>query len=458
MGLFDAFDFGINFDFGGGEAAPFDFGVPVDLGGGEARSPFDFGTFSFDVPGFTDFGEIPGGGFDVGQGLGGYFFDTTSGDIVNPAGQRVSLADIAAGGGGTGGRGEPGLFGRGSTLGAGGPADQFMRSGVGGALTTGALGLTGLGLSRLLAGESPTLQLPQPRVSAGITAGEEALRQALGQGAQANLVGAAGGAIAGQNILAGTLAARAAREGAAEAEQAPGQRDIRLAAQGQIPGLMTPTAAGTFEDPVQQLLTSQIMATLQGTAGDPTQEARRQREQATFENQMARQLGPDWRLTTPGIQSQQQLEQRFNQERFAEKEAMISSRLPQQQSRQQFAYLAPVQRAQGLETIRRPALTDAERLSQIGISGVPETLTGLRAIAPVSGFLSPEGAQNAANLGTSLEAQQALAGFNQQTQQQREMAQAISGLFGQVASSATQRRSPFEDYMANLLRTQGAPA
>src|SRR3990167_8060892 len=106
---FDAFDFGINFDFGGGEAAPFDFGVPFDLGGGEASSPFDFGTFSFDVPGFTDFGEIPGGGFDVGQGLAGYFFDTTSGDIVNPAGQRVSLADIAAGGGGTGGRGEPGL-------------------------------------------------------------------------------------------------------------------------------------------------------------------------------------------------------------------------------------------------------------------------------------------------------------------------------------------------------------
>lgn len=436
---FDAFDFGVNFDLGGGAAAPFDFGVPYDFSGG-ASSPFDFGTFSFDVPGFADFGTIPDAGFDVGQGLGGYFFDTTSGDVVNPAGQRSTVAEFVQ-------QRQPGLPKPGGLEG-------FLGTNVGRGVTAGALGLTGLGLSKILAGESPSLTLPQPRVAAGITAGEQALQQALGQGAQANLAGAAGGAIAGQNLVAQILAERAAREGAAEAEQAPGQRNIRLAAQGQIPGLMAPSAVGAFEDPVQQLLTSQIMATLQGTAGDPTQEARRNRERAAFENQMGRQLGPDWQLTTPGIQSQQQLEQRFNQERFAEKEAMIASRLPQQQSRQQFSYLAPVQRAQGLETIRRPALTDAERLTQLGIAGVPETLTGLRAIAPVSGFLSPEGAQGAANLGTSLEAQQALAAFNQQSQQQRELAQAIGGVFGQVASATTQRRSPFEDYFAQLMKTQ----
>ena len=458
--LFDAFDF-----FPDLEGAAF--GIPE----GAASVGFEFPSFDFDVPDFSQF-DLEGAAFG-GQPApfdpSGFFFDTTSQDLVSPTGERTALADILRGGPGGPGREiapmqagagagvsgtePPGLFERRGVLGEGGPV---FGSPLGRAAVTGALGLGGLGLSRLLAGESPRLQLPTPRVSTGIQAGEQAVGEALALGGRESLRGATQQAFAGQHLTAAQLADRALREGQAEAEQAPGQRDIRLGAQGMIPGLMQPTAVGTFEDPIEAALRSQLLSVLQGEGqGDPTQEARRQRERSAFENQMFRQLGPDWRLTTPGIQAQQQLEQRQNQERYGERETMIQARLPAQQGRQQFQYLAPVQRAQGLEGIRRPALQDTERLSEFGIRGVPETLTGLRSIAPTSAFISPEGAQRAADIGTSLEAQQALTAFQTRTQQQRELAQGISGLFGQVAGAATQRRSPLEDYFSRLV-AQGA--
>lgn len=465
---FDAFDFAGAFDVG-------------DIGGYDPGT--DFGGFdvgAFEVPDyaepFLDYGLIsgdvaagPGGGFE--GGFEGYYYDTGADALVSPAGQRVSIADVLRGGAegpgrevapiqalsGAGvGAAEPGLLDQRGLFGDRGP---LFGSALGRAGVTGALGLAGMGLARAIAGGEPNLRLPQPRTAAGFQAGEQALLQALGQGGQEGLAGATGAAIGGQRLIAELLRERAGREGLAEAEQAPAQRDIRLRALGMAPGLMEPSAVGTFEDPIESAMRAELLTLLGGQGGtSPATAQRHRQEQNELRQGLARQLGSEFELTTPGIQALEKLRERQNAELFAERESAIARRAPQQQSRQQFSYLAPVQRAAGLEAIRRPALQDVERLSDFGLRGVPETLTGLRSVFPVSSLTGPEGAQRAADIGTSLEAQQALQAFGQRSQRQRELTAGLGGLFGQVAQAATQRPSALERYFDALVMNQGGTA
>ena len=459
---FDAFDFDVG-DIGGY--------YPGDVEPSYPASDFGYDPGAFEVPSYAQpvLFDYEGAGFGVpggqaGVDFEGFYYDTGADELVSPAGQRTTIQDVLQGKNPweqAAGQVEdlvrtprtPGTFERGGVLGEGG---AVFGSPLGRAGVTGALGLAGMGLARAIAGGEPNLRLPQPRTAAGFQAGEQALMQALGRGGQEGLAGATGAAIGGQRLIAELLRERAGREGLAEAEQAPFQRDIRLRALGMAPGLMEPSAVGTFDDPIESALRAELLTLLGGQGGtSPATAQRHRQEQNEMRQGLARQLGPEFELTTPGIQALEKLRERQNAEIFAERESAIARRAPQQQSRQQFSYLAPVQRAAGLEGIRRPALQDVERLSDFGLRGVPETLTGLRSVFPVSSLTGPEGAQRAADIGTSLEAQQALTSFQGRTQRQRELTAGLGGLFGQVAQAATQRPSALERYFEQLTKQGG---
>lgn len=408
MSFHDAFDF---FDPGlmGAEEAfagastflpDFDFsGFNVDPGFEDLFSAQDFGL------GFQGLEEAYLGASQAG-GPGGqdFFFDTSAQEVVSPSGERTSLADIVRGGPQAPGRegaliqapsgagvgpGEPGTFDRGGMLGRGGPADRFLGSNLGGAAAVGALGLTGMGLSRLAAGSNPRLNFPEPRAIPGTATAEAAL-----------------------------------------AEQAPQARAIRGQALGQIPGLMQPTGVEPFQDPIEAELQRQALELLRGEGGVSPQTRRRHQQEDQMERQrLFRQLGPDYELTTAGQEGLRNIKERQASEQYAEREGAIARRLQPQESRQQFAFQAPISRAQSLENIRRPALSDAERIG----GGFGLTL------AP--------GSQQMAELGTRADFQRAMTQYGQKSQQQRELGAGVGQLFGQVASAATRRRSPLEDYL-----------
>ena len=444
---FDAFDFASAFDdYGGYVPTDFDYGA-FDPGAFEtpafAEPLFDFGA-GFDLEGAAFGGEAPVPEMSPGGGYEGYYYDTTADELVDPSGERTPMADILRGGAGAPGREaapirKPGIFERGGLLGEGG---AVFGSPLGRAGIAGALGLTGLGLGRLIAGGEPRLRLPQPRQAAGFQAGEQALLQALGQGGQEGLAGAAGAAIGGQRITAEMLRERAAREGLAEAEQAPFQRETRLGALGLMPRFMP----GGPEDEVAAGVRAEALRALDPNYRDPLVEEAIRRKEAELANALYRQLGSREaaEASTPGIDIQLQAAREAGLGRSAARRAAIGTYAPMQQT-----LLA------GIQGLRRQNLADVERLSDFGLRGVPETLTGLRSVFPVAGALSPEGAQRTADIGSQLEAQQALTAFGQQSQQQRELAGAIGGVFGQVAQAATSRPSALERYFDQMIMSQG---
>lgn len=423
MGFFDAFDFGGGFDLGdvgqsflegaGGFSPEFSFNIP------DFNPTFDLGQFdqSFNL-GSVGQSFQPGGTWPAGD-LGGYSFDTASQEIVSPAGDRTPLSQImergnlagfpqssidqaanqvpagyssdltqAYGGGAAGPSPQgPGLFQKGGTLGSGGGIDQFLKSGVGGGLASLGIGGAGLLLSRALAGETPRLQLPAPQQSAATSAGQQSLLNAFNQGLGTDVTGALRAGVQGQQNLASAL-----------------------------PGL-------SFDDPIQQALQTQVMSILGGQGpANPGTPIRQQREEQTLRQQLFRQLGQDYELTTPGIQALNELKQRHNAETFNENEAMLNARLPAEQSRQQFAYMAPTQRAQ----------------AQQGVYG---------SIAPIGSLLGTNAAETAVNQQNQYAAQQALTDFTQRAQNQQQLAAGVGGLFGKVAETATRPRSRLDEYL-----------
>ena len=457
MGWFDAFDFGGGFDLEGsafGLEVPTDFSFALpnfDLEGSAFGSePLNFGTSGI-VGNQTDplLAAVPemsaGGGYE-----GGYFYDTASDQVVDPTGQRTSLADVLRGGPEAPGReiapiqaaagagvgpGEPGLFERGGLLGARGAVDEFLRSGIGGAATTAGMGIGGLLLSRALAGQTPKLRLPAVQPSAATTAGQNALLEAYSQGLGPELAGALRSGVGGQRTIAAQLADRALREALSEQEQAPAERMMRLQALGLMPGFLP----GGPPDEVAAGVRAEALRALSPTYRDPIVEEAIRRKEDELRNALFRQFGSAEAAgtSTPGIDIQLQAAREAGLGQSAARRAAIGAYAPLQQ-----------ELTAGVQGLRRQNLADVERLSRYGIRGVPETQTGLQSIAPIQPLLGLGGAENAATLQNQLQAQQALTAYGTQTQQQRELASAIGGLFGKVGEVATRRRSPLEDYLA----------
>ncbi|MDP3768091.1 MAG: hypothetical protein Q8S13_08755, partial [Dehalococcoidia bacterium] len=321
-----------------------------------------------------------------------------------------------------------------------GAADKFLGSNFGRLAAAGLIGAGGLGAARLAAGPAPQLDLPTYTPAPATLAGQEAVLNAMRGGAQGNLTGILQAGTAGERLIAEQLAARAGRESASEAIQAPGQEMIRGQAQNQIPGLLTPQIA----DPVLEAIRAELLGTLNNPQGgiSPATGQRQQQEEAQVRNRLLIQLGEDYELTTPGIQTLDGMRKRHNIERFSERQATIANLTPLEQG----GFAAQFGRQQ-------TGLGNSAAFSQFGIRGVPENLTGLERLAPSETLLG--GDPERANLiNNNLAQTQALAGFNATNQDRQGLASGIAGLSGTIAGQVASRPSAYETAMSRLISGQ----
>jgi hypothetical protein len=240
------------------------------------------------------------------------------------------------------------------------------------------------------------------------------------------------------------------REAAAEAEAAPFERATRLAALGLAPGLVGLTPEVPFTDPVQQALEREILSVISGTGVSPATEQRQQREEEAVRSTLLARLGRDYELTTPGIQALNELRQRQNAERFAERQATLARLTPLQESRMRFAAAFPTEQAAGRQSLRRQALGDVERLSTFGLRGVPENVTALRSLVPLGPLFGGD-AERERLINLQLESQAALEGFRQAGQERRELAQGIGSLAGTVAGTLAARPRRTDELLERAL-------
>lgn len=414
-----------------------------NFAGPAIKSLYDFGG---------DFPNANSADLPFAGGEPNYQFDTSSGEVVGPGGQRQSVDDYlkqatpgeragfaatAGGGAGGAGPGQPNGTGGGGILGG---VNDFLGSNFGRLAAAGLIGAGGLGAARLAAGPAPRLNLPTYTPAPATLAGQEAVLNAMRGGAGGNLTGILQTGTAGENLIAQQLAARAGRESASETIQAPGQEMIRGQAQGQIPGLLTPNVA----DPVLEAIRAELLGTLNNPQGgvSPATVQRQQQEEAQVRNELLQRLGRDYELTTAGGQALNQMQQRHNIERFTERQATIANLTPLEQG----ALAAQSGRQQ-------TGLTNSAAFSQFGIRGVPENLTGLERLAPSDTLLG--GDPNQANLiNTNLANTQAIQGFNAANQERQGVSAGIAGLSGTIAGQVASRPSRYEDSMAQLIDQQ----
>lgn len=364
--------------------------------------------------------------------LSGLTFDTTTGQVMLPSGQPFSDEALERMAQGieyqVGGAGYGDLVRQTASgiqrsqrftqdvqraLGMGGTArgvlgtvNEWLNTPLGRAVATALTGGAGLGAARWLAGEAPELNLPTYTEAPETTA----LRAA---------------AFPGQMTIAQQLAARAGREAAAEAEQAPGERALRLTALDRMGGFLP----GGQTDPIVAGLRAEAVRALSPDYSDPLVEEAIRREEARLMNQLVRQYGglAAAETSTPGTDVLLQAAREKGVGRAAARRAAIGTYVP-----------GAIQAEQGIQAMRRANLADTERLSRFGMAGVPETATALMTLGG-----NPEAARMT-NL--ALQQQQALAGFQSRAQERQQMAQAVGGIAGQVAQAiGRQTRSPLED-------------
>jgi hypothetical protein len=191
-----------------------------------------------------------------------------------------------------------------------------------GLLGAAGVGAAGLGIARGLAGPLPRPPAPTLAPGSPILAG-------------------------GQNTMAQMFADQAAREAGYQAAQAPGYEQIRNQAMTLIPGQLNPVTVENYNDPVQAALRAELMATMQGGAS-PLVEDQIRKQWDTLQNTMFRRLGPDWELSSAGQETLQAFNRNATIARDESKRGTVAAYSPLEQSRAQYAYQAPVQKAQAL--------------------------------------------------------------------------------------------------------------
>ena len=309
-------------------------------------------------------------------------------------GRPGSLVDPATGQPAGAGGDQPGA-GQGGWMDA---INGFLKSPLGGLATSAGTGLVGLGMGKLLAGPAP--KVPTPQLAPG------------------NPINAAG-----QNTMAQFYADQVGREAGYQAEQAPGYQAIRNQAMTLIPGQMNPVTVDTYQDPVQQAMQAELMATLQGGA-TPMVEEQLRKDWATLQNTMFRQLGnnPDWMLSSPGQEAINSFNRNAAIARQQSKDARVAAYAPGEQQRSQFSYTAPVEKARALGGEQRAYVDTLSRSSalgrmdpasiQAGLGGQPDQYRALM---------------------TGLGSQSQMAGFNQENRERESTMAGVGGIAGTVA-------------------------
>jgi hypothetical protein len=285
--------------------------------------------------------------------------------------------------------------------GAGGWMDTingFLKSPLGGLLGAAGVGAAGLGVGKLMAGSAP--KTPNPQLAPG------------------NPTNAAG-----QQAMADFYNQQANRELGYQAEQAPGYQDIRNEAMTLIPGQLQPVTVDTRQDPVQEAMQQELLATLQGGA-TPMVEEQLRKDWATLQNTMFRHLGnnPDWALSSPGQEAINSFNRNAAIARQQSKDARVAAYAPGEGQRQQFNYQAPVEKARALGGEQRAYVDTLSRASalgrmdpasiQAGLGGNPDTYRALQ---------------------TQLTAQGQMAGYGTANQERRDTMAGVGGLAGTIA-------------------------
>lgn len=486
----ELFDFGLGSNFGFGDFSSdlsgslgefYDPGLlgPIDPG------PLlpdlglqDFSQFQFPEPGFgfglgggadlsiPDF-NLGGGGADLsipdtqlrlGGVTGDLFFNSETNQIEDAQGRpidvggggqpsvqdylsRVSPGERAAFAGTAGG----GVAGAGAGAGGAGGgilggAGAFLGSDLGRILAAGGIGALGLGAARLAAGGAPRLNLPAFTPAPATLAGQEAVMDAFRRGVGPQLTDLLQLAVGGQRGVGEQVAGRVARETAAESFASPFEELIRAQALGIIPGTLAPD----LYDPIQQGLQRELTDVLGGPGGgiSPATLRRQQQEEEQARARLTQQLGRDYELTTPGIQTLQELARRHNEERFTERQATIARLSPLEESR-----------LRGLRGERSQGLAQAGQFSRFGLAGVPENLTALARLAPASSLLGGDPDEQR-RINQQIASQQALTGFGADVASRQGLAQGIAGITGTVAGGVLDRPSRYEDLLAGILSNQ----
>lgn len=480
MPSYDAYDFSMPEDFGGG----YDFGqieVPdwggwqgeldfsggepwggwqgeLDFSGGEPFFQQDAGLFAPDLP--MAEGQAP-----MFAGDQGYTYNTTTGAVTPPSGVP------APGGGGAAppAGGDPGFAAARAALdaaqgrrpggaptgpppGGQGPINDFLGTNLGRIAGATGVGLLGLGAQQILAGGTPRYTPPTFTPSPGSVAGQRAVLNALEGGAGPALTEAMTAGVGGQRDIARQVAERVGRETLAEQEMAPGERGIRMASLADIQRLMAQGAETPIVDPIEQAIREELMGVLRGgaTGVSPATGRRQSLEEQEVRARLYRQLGPDYELTTPGIQTLNEMKQRHNTEQYTERQATITRLSPLEQGRMQFSTTAPVNLLANREGLRRANLGDVERLSQFGVRGAPQNVTTLNSIVPTATLLG--GDPNRANeINTQLQAGAAQAAFSGETARRANLSRGIGDIAGVVAGSIAARPSRLDQYYDNIL-------
>ncbi len=342
-----------------------------------------------------------------------------AGEIVNAAGPAAGAAAGAGAGLVAGRPGQPGAAGGGGWMDT---INSFLKSPLGGLATAAGTGLAGLGVSKWLAGEPP--KTPNPQLAPG------------------DPINAAG-----QNTMAQFYADQAARDAGYQAEQAPGYQGIRNQAMTLIPGQLNPVGMETYQDPVQQAMQAELLATMQGGA-TPMVEEQLRKDWATLQNTMYRQLGnnPDWQMSSPGQEAVNSFNRNAAIARQQSKDARVAAYAPGEGQRQQWGYQAPVERARALGGEQRAYVDTLSRTSglgrmdpasiQAGLGGQPDQYRALM---------------------TNLGSQSQTLGYNTAQQERRDTMAGVGGIAGTVAGQIGQYGNA--DRIAKALREQnGATA
>ena len=309
-----------------------------------------------------------------------------------------------------------------------------------------AAGLLGLGATSLFAKPPQYPSVPQLQQSGITGAGQAAVGNAFQQGLGPMITNQfLGGGKTLENV--GQLLARqSGRELETDVEQAPWERMTRQTAVSRLPGFLPTGQVSPLYDPIHQML-QQETAQAFSDRPDPILEQAIAKDEAETRARLHRQLGEDYDLSSPGIQSLSAMEQRHEMMRFQARQEKIARLEPREASRFQFAQRFPEEQLTSREGVRRGSLQDLARLSDFGRQGAAQMQSTGGALQPTSYLLGDPNrfiAQQA-----QMEAMRQQGIFNQEAGQQEALAKAIGGIIG--AGTAP----PPRDYMGELIKIFG---
>lgn len=417
-----------DYSLGGGGTDLFSAPATSDVGSAWGFAPEP--AFTLGGTGFTDVSGAP-------VSPSGAYYDSTSATFMTPEGlsiptqqvqQQASIIDSF-------------LKGTGGTLAAFNTALQSPAGRI-------AAQLLGLGATSLFAKPPTYPSVPQLQQSGITGAGQAAVANAFQQGLGPMITNQfLGGGQTLQNV-AQLLARQSGRELTTDIEQAPWERLTRQAAVSRLPSFLPTGQISPLYDPVGRMLQQETEQAFSDRP-DPILERNIARDEAETRARLYHQLGPDYELSTPGIQAINGMRQRQEMMRFQARQEKIARLEPREAARFQFRQRFPEEQFTSRENVRSRNLADLARLSDFARQGTAQLQTSGGLLQPTSYLLGDPNRFAATQ--AQMEAMRNQTLFNQQTSQQEALAKAIGGIIGTAtAPQPTDWSKIFSNYQQTL--------